>query len=104
VLRGRHFAVLAVLIFFFLSQNHTLAHWGYENSANPFLPAVFFRPSLLPCPPGRFIFRWGAYSGVPLLLWDPTSLLLSGLAYIPQLPALVLVRLLGAPPTGAPTQ
>jgi hypothetical protein len=35
-------------------------------------------------------------------------LLLSGLACIPQLPALVLVRLLGAPPTptptGAPTQ
>jgi hypothetical protein len=35
--------------------------------------------------------------GAPLLLWDPTSLLLSaGLACIPQLP-LVLVRLLGEP-------
>jgi hypothetical protein len=39
----------------------------------------------------------GICFGTPLLLWDPTSLLLSGLACIPQLPALVLVRLLGAP-------
>ena len=30
------------------SPNHTGAHWGYGNSANPFLSAVFFRPSLLP--------------------------------------------------------
>jgi hypothetical protein len=39
---------------------HTGAHWGYGNSANPFLSAVLFRPpSLLPCPPGRFVFRSG---------------------------------------------
>jgi hypothetical protein len=75
-----------------------------KTPQTPFFRLYFFAPLCSLAPLGRFIFRWGAYSGVPLLLWDPTSLLLSGLAYIPQLPALVLVRLLGAPPTGAPTQ
>ena len=41
------------------NENHTGAHWGYGNSANPFLSAAFFGPSLLPRSPGRFIFRWG---------------------------------------------
>jgi hypothetical protein len=43
--------------------NKSKSHWGaplgYKNSANPFLSAVFFRPSLLPWSPGRFIFGWG---------------------------------------------
>jgi hypothetical protein len=44
MLRGRHFEN---------NSKTTLwpIDWGYENSANPFLSAVFLRPSLLPCPP-----------------------------------------------------
>jgi hypothetical protein len=47
---------------------------------------------------------WHLLRGTTSSLRAPTSLLISGLACISQLPALVLVRLLGAPPTGAPTQ
>jgi hypothetical protein len=45
----------------------------------------------------------GICFGAPLArCGPPTSSLLSGFACISQLPALVMVRLLGAPPTGAP--
>jgi hypothetical protein len=65
VLRERHFAVLAVLEKKTIKQTkNPKPHGGllgYKNSANPFVSAVFFRPSLLPppAPPGRFIFGWG---------------------------------------------
>jgi hypothetical protein len=61
VLRGRHFAVLAGL----KNANHTqkiqTTSEAIKNSANPFPTAVFFLPTLLTCPPGRYIFLWRAY-------------------------------------------
>jgi hypothetical protein len=51
---------------------------GYKNSANPFVSAVFFCPSLLPSPPGRFIFGWGPYRPHPLVLTDRYQLRAEG--------------------------
>jgi hypothetical protein len=41
---------------------------GYKNSANPFVSAVFFRPSLLPPPPLGVLFLAGGPSNSVLVL------------------------------------